>query len=226
MTNKLLYGYLVIGLGELMSILLHWQWLEWVCKPMIIIILAAYYFNHVNRKSEYFSKPVMAALVFSWLGDVALMFQPFVNTLFIVGLGCFLLAHVGYIIAYRQHRVITDAHPLIGIQKFRYAFPIVLAGTGLIVVLYGHLGELRIPVIIYGVVLIVMVLEALFRFGRTSALSFWYVFIGAALFMISDASIAIDKFIGTFELAGVLIMSTYMIAQLLIIRGLVFHVTK
>ena len=140
-----------------------------------------------------------------------------------LGLGSFLIAHIGYILAYNQHRSAQHGTELLGVQKFRFALPIVLAGTGLITVLYPHLGELRIPVSVYALVLVVMVLKALFRFGFTNAKSFWLVFIGALLFMVSDSLIAINKFLSGFDAAGLAIMSTYMVAQFLLIKGLLLH---
>jgi uncharacterized membrane protein YhhN len=47
--------------------------------------------------------------------------------------------------------------------------------------------------------------------------------VGALLFMISDSLIAITKFLSGFDLAGLAIMSTYMLAQLLIIEGVLIH---
>jgi uncharacterized membrane protein YhhN len=69
----------------------------------------------------------------------------------------------------------------------------------------------------------VMVLQALFRYGYTNTVSFWFVFVGAILFMISDSMIAVNKFLSSFELAGVAIMVTYILAQFLIIKGLLLH---
>ncbi len=226
MKDRLLFLYLLVGLGDLIALLFEIQWLEWTCKPGLMITLGLYYLSSIDRLSEYFSKLVIGAIFFSLLGDVALMLQGFNENFFMAGLGAFMVAHVGYILAYRQHRTGAEERSLFGIQKFRFSLPIVLAGTGLITILYPHLGDLRIPVIIYALVLIIMVLQALFRYGRTNGISFWFVFVGALLFMLSDSLIAINKFLQGFDLAGLLIMATYMAAQLLIIRGLVLHSTK
>jgi uncharacterized membrane protein YhhN len=163
------------------------------------------------------------AIVFSLLGDVALMLQLYNELYFIIGLGSFLVAHLYYLNAYHQHRNEADSNALLGVQKFRFSLPIVLFGTGLITVLYSHLGDFKIPVILYAFVLILMVLQALFRFGHTTRKSFTLVFIGALLFMISDSFIAINKFLNSFESAQLVIMSTYLIAQFFIIKGLIAH---
>src|SRR5690606_3933671 len=123
------------------------------------------------------------------------------------------------------HRTNVASNPLQGIQKLRLALPVILTGTGLMVVLFPHLEALKFPVMIYAMVMMIMVLNALFRYNRTTPFSFWMVFIGAVLFMISDAMLAINKFITHLPVAGVMIMLTYILAQYFIIAGLLKHVS-
>jgi uncharacterized membrane protein YhhN len=169
---------------------------------------------------------VYAAILFSLAGDILLMFELNNQIFFMAGLIAFLMAHIFYILAYRQHQYTADDNALKGIQKMRFAFPIVLWGTGLIVVLYPTLGNLKIPVTIYACVLIVMVLNAIFRYGRTSNESFWFVFGGSVLFLISDSLLAINKFSQPISSAHLWVMSTYVLAQFMIISGLCKHMNK
>lgn len=222
MKDKILTLFLLVSVGELIALSADIIQLEWICKPLLLPILGIYYINNISKEAVW-SRPVIAAILFSWLGDVALMLQMVHGNFFLVGLSCFLIAHVAYILVYRQHKWTEGDQALFGIQKFRFAFPIILVGTGLVTILYSHLGDLLVPVMIYSLVIVVMVLQALFRYGLTNNLSFWFVMIGALLFMASDSAIAIDKFLAPLRLANVFVMSTYMIAQLLIVRGLTFH---
>lgn len=222
MKSKVLSVYFAVSLIELIAVAMEAEKVQWLFKPLIMIVLGIYYYNQ-SAKDGLLSKPVMVAIIFSWLGDVSLMFQHSGEIYFMIGLGSFLIAHTGYILAYPQYIEKETGNGLHGIQKFRFSFPIVLAGTGLITILYAHLGSLQIPVIVYAVVLVIMTLQALFRYGYTNAVSFWFVFIGALLFMISDSLIAVNKFLSPFELSGVAIMTTYILAQFLIVRGLLFH---
>jgi uncharacterized membrane protein YhhN len=168
----------------------------------------------VNR-----SRPVVLAIVFSFAGDLLLMNTEY----FIAGLIAFLIAHLFYIFAYRQLRDEESQDNLRGLQRIRLAFPIILAGSGLVVILYPVLGDLKIPVMVYALVITIMALQALFRYGRTSNISFWMVFAGALLFMVSDSLIAINKFMEPMQLGGFFILLTYAMAQLLIILGLLKH---
>lgn len=222
MKTKILIIFFVVSIGELLSVAVGSEKGQWIFKPLIMVVLGFYYYQGA-AKNNTSANSVMAAILFSFLGDVSLMFQGENEIYFMGGLGSFMLAHVCYIIAYYQHKHVKEDAGLNGIQKFRFALPIVLAGTGLIAILFAHLGALKIPVTIYAIVLIVMVLQALFRYGYTNAVSFWYVLVGALLFMISDAMIAINKFLFQFELSGLAIMLTYMLAQYFIIRGLLDH---
>ncbi len=223
MKGKIFILFCAVFISELIAVSLSISWLEYITKPLIMLLLGAYYMISVKGHDSGMSRPVLAAIVFSWLGDVALLFQKFEPIYFVLGLGSFLIAHIAYILAYDQHKSDQSGEVLQGVQKFRFAFPIVLAGTGLITILYPHLGELKIPVIIYSFVLMVMVIKALFRFGYTHLKSFWLIFMGAILFMISDSLIAIDKFLSGFDASGMAIMSTYMTAQLLIVKGFLHH---
>jgi uncharacterized membrane protein YhhN len=212
--------FFIVALGELIAIAAKLEWLGMVCKPLIMVTLGVYYLASAGADRSFV---VLLAIVFSLAGDTALMFDSVNSIYFIIGLLSFLISHVFYIIAYRQHQNDESADALQGIRKLRAAFPIVLAGTGLVVILYPVLGALKFPVIVYALVLVVMVLNALFRLGRTSVISFWFVFIGAMFFMVSDSLLAFNKFLSPIAHSGLLIMSTYISAQFLIIEGLIAH---
>jgi uncharacterized membrane protein YhhN len=209
--------FAVATAGVLLSSLVK-IWIVYViCKPMIMVSLLFYYLFSTQHTER--SRALFLAIVFSFVGDVLLMNESY----FISGLIAFLLSHVMYIFAYRQYRNEPNEGSLQGLQRLRLAFPVILGGTGLIVILYPVLNDLRIPVIIYAVVLMLMVITAIFRMGRTDQSSFWMVVGGAVLFMVSDSILAINKFLDPIPMAGFWIMATYIPAQYLIVRGLVEH---
>lgn len=213
-----LVAFILVCVAELLAIAADIEYLHLASKPLIMITLACYYWFSTERSNP--STIVLLALAFSFLGDTILLFEQLDPLYFVMGLASFLLAHLFYIFAYRQHRNKEVTTALQGVQRTRFAFPIILAVSGLIVILYPRLGAFRIPVIVYSFVIVIMVLSALFRYGRTSSQSFRLVFGGALLFMISDALLAINKFLQPLPYAAFLIMITYVIAQLMIIKGL------
>jgi len=80
---------------------------------------------------------------------------------------------------------------------------------------------MKIPVLVYGSSVCLMVIMAALRIDSVSRRSFWWVTIGAILFMLSDSIIAINKFLyeGNLPLASFFIMLTYIIAQFFIVHG-------
>jgi uncharacterized membrane protein YhhN len=218
-------GFVLASAGELLASFIQSEMIHLVCKPLIMAFLGIYYWAS-TANTEHRSSSVVVAILFSLAGDVQLMLQKNNELFFVFGLAAFLIAHIFYIFSYRQHRFESHPDELQGVQRIRLAFPVILAGTGLVFVLYPVLGALKVPVVLYSIVIVVMVLNALFRYGRTGAKSYWMVFIGAVLFMISDSMIAIDKFLSPINEAEFLVMSTYIAAQFLIVEGLLDHHRK
>ncbi len=215
------YSFLLVSVGEIISLIAGIEVLQTICKPLIIITLILSYLTTVSNEDR--SRTLLFALLFSGAGDILLMFYDTNGSFFMVGLISFLVSHVFYIFTYRQHQHSESENGLQGIQRIRLAFPIILSGTGLVFVLYPVLGDLKIPVMIYALVLVVMTLNALLRLGKTTQPSFWMVFSGALLFMISDSLFAINKFLEPLPLGNVWIITTYISAQYLIVKGLIAH---
>lgn len=221
MRKYFLFLFFAAVAGELYATLMEASLVHRFSKPFLMPTLIGYYV--FSRQLKDFSIIFLLALFFSWAGDVFLMFQQADSSFFIYGLTSFLIAHACYIFAYRQHRSDDSIHALQGLHRVRFAFPLLLAGTGLVVILYPHLGDMKWPVLVYALVITLMALSALFRYGRTTMKSFALVFGGSILFMISDSLLAINKFIEPVALADFWIMLTYMAAQFLIVTGILHH---
>lgn len=186
-------------------------------KPLLMpVVLAGYLAG--NR---CWSRWVVAGLGLGWLGDVALMFSG--ELYFMFGLGAFLLGHLAYVIAYREHRTAGMAEPFSKPAQLRIALPILLLASLLVTVLRPALGGLLVPVMVYAFVISLMVIQAAYRKGFTTPTSFSYVMVGAILFMISDSLLAVNKFLDPLPLSGVWVMTTYLGAQYLIVAGLRQH---
>lgn len=207
--------FLAASLGDIASLAIPFDG-RYFFKPIILPALLGYYVTKATTRSNTF----LVALFFCWAGDVLLMFDG--EMFFMLGLVAFLTGHVFYIFSFRQFAW-PNSTTLLPTQKVRYAFPILLAATGLVVVLYPKLGAFKIPVIVYAVVIMLMAINALFRIGFTNRASFIWVFVGAILFMVSDSALAINKFHTSFAGASIIIMLTYISAQFLIVEGVLKH---
>ena len=78
---------------------------------------------------------------------------------------------------------------------------------------------MKVPVSVYAAAITLMVISAVIRMRKTP----WYlpVVMGVFLFMVSDAMIAFSKFASAVAGTDYIIMSTYMAAQYLIVRGVI-----
>lgn len=219
----LLVAYFLIGVLEVISISGDFNLLHQIAKPLLMPTLAVFYLLIVKKSDVSISWVILISLLFSWLGDVFLMFQTEEPIYFILGLGSFLIAHILYIVCYIKmsstDKIDKDKRPRLA----RYDFFIVLIWMTLITVLFPVLGEMKIPVVLYSMTITGMALAALHRYQKTVTMSFWMVMIGALIFMLSDSMIAINKFLEPIPNASILIMTTYIIAQYLIVSGLIAH---
>ena len=187
-----------------------------------MIWLSVYFYISIKDKLKTFSKTIFGAFAFSWLGDVTLLFQQKDELYFMLGLTAFLIAHIFFIVAFRMHGSSKRKTSILRQDPF-ISVPFLLIGAGAYYLFSSKLGDMAIPVLVYTIAIIAMVITALNRNNKTNQKSFRLIFRGAILFMISDMAIAIDKFYQEIPLEGVIIMSTYIAAQYLIMRGSIEH---
>ena len=216
--------YIITAVAELVSLQLEIDLLHHFTKPLLMVWLLVYFAIESSNRAHKLFWIIVFALIFSWLGDVMLMYQVKDAMYFMLGLGAFLIAHVFYIVGYRKARNSNISVEINKPRLARYDFFLLLIYLTLLIVLKPHLGELLIPVVVYAFAITYMAISALHRYGRTSGQSFWMVMIGALIFMFSDSTIAINKFIEPINHASLIIMTTYLIAQFLIIEGISKHI--
>jgi len=195
--------------------------LRYITKPLLMPVLIAFFIFQTKDLTSSLKKWITLALVFSWAGDVLLMFESTNSNFFIFGLVAFLIAHIFYILFYEY--VIRKE----GLSKNYWWFlPVIIYYIALIYILSPNLGDMKLPVRIYGIVISYMLIKAL-QTGRIKNFGAATLMIaGAVLFITSDSILAINKFYESFEYAGIAIMVTYGIAQLLITLGAVRYITS
>ncbi len=216
----LLLTFLVVSAIHLLGILVKQPLLADVTKVLLMPLLLGHVIALPNRKFIGFNLLVIAIL-FCWAGDVLLMFTEHNELFFLLGLAAFLIGHIFYMLTFNK---MADKNS-IGkpLQPLFYLLPMLFAAS-LLIVLFPNLGEMKVPVIAYAIVISFMCVAAMRRWQRTDIPSFVTVLTGAVLFIFSDALIAINKFHTPFNAASLLIMITYIAAQYLIITGLLKHV--
>jgi len=215
-----LIGFVVALIADLIGIYLKNDILIYVAKPLIVIALILYFLSATKGIQNGFIIIIVRALIFSWLGDLVLMFDSFNKNIFLIGLLAFLFAHLIYIRFFSLVRMVEKIK-----LKFVLILSVVLYYSGLIFLLFNDLQELKIPVMVYGIVISIMFLLALHMLFVRNKEARKLMMLGALLFVASDSILAINKFYSSFEYAGIAIMLTYGIAQLLITLGAVRYIT-
>lgn len=187
--------------------------LHYFTKPLIVISLLIFFFTQSKHLPKTTRTPMILALVFSLIGDIALLFDGLNPNYFMIGLASFLFAHVIYIFVFLKQRDPRKSPMSFMVAMMVYA-------TLLFYILKDGLGELLLPVIIYMMVILSMSTTAFLRLKHPDNTSYNWVFIGALLFMMSDSILAVDKFYQPLTLSSISIMLTYAMAQYCIVTGI------
>ena len=194
--------------------------LEYPVKPLIMLWMAVYFLMFSQKKS--FTIPVLLAFFFSWAGDNFLMFSQKNELFFFAGVGGFFLAQLSYIFIFTRYCE-ENRQGYLRKNPIYIIFFLLYVGAIYYVLFPGLEGLMKPVILVYALSLMGMSMMALNRRGRVNPPSFRYVFFGSVLFLLSDSMIAINKFTAEFHLAGFWIMLTYISAQYLIMRGLVYE---
>ncbi|KPI32477.1 YhhN family protein [Actinobacteria bacterium OV450] len=160
----LLGAFAAATAADLGSLLAGWHLGHVIAKPLLMPLLVAYV---ATRRAP---RLLIAALLFGWGGDLALLFDA--DPAFLVGMGSFAAGHVCYLVLFGRR----GTHPALG-----GAYAVALVGT--VALLWGDLpADLRIPVAGYSLLLTAMA-------WRSGSLGL-RAGLGGALFLLSDTLIA------------------------------------
>lgn len=173
-----------------------------VTQILLMPLLFGALYCATSAKRPRLVRLVLIAVVFSWLGDTVPRFMGG-DSGFLVMVGFFLMAQLFYIAAlwpYRHSSVAVRALP---------ALPYLAVFAGLVLACAPGAGGLLVPVLIYGLALVLM---AMLSTGLGALAG-----VGGAIFLISDGLIALRSFT-TWELPGASfwIMLSYVVGQGLI----------
>jgi uncharacterized membrane protein YhhN len=208
--------YLVVAVLHLAAIVTGIEELRFITKLLLMPALAlAVYAGSPQGKERVL---LLTAILFSFAGDSFLLLDHKNPLFFIFGLVSFLITHILYIIYF------------IGIKPVRTSvlskqpwiiLPVIAYGFGLVYFLFPTLGDLKIPVIVYAIIICTMLLCSIHILKRVNKPAGWLFVGGALFFVLSDSLLAIAKFKTAFSYAPFLIMLTYCAAQYFIARGFV-----
>ncbi len=183
-----------------------------VFKPLALLLAITFIASRAAQTGARgrFDLILLGALVASLVGDVLLMQS---DAYFIPGLVAFLVAHGFYIALFLQD---SPRFP-----SGRALLATLGVGAAMLVWLWGGLTDpgLKIAVPVYVGVIALMAAQAIGRATVLRDARAWGVAVGALVFMLSDALIAVNRFVLPLPLAPLWILSSYYLAQCLIVHN-------
>ena len=156
-------------------------------------------------REAFYQYAIVIGLAFSLAGDILLVLP---SDRFVAGLVSFLLAHLAYIVAFVPGTQF--------LSTFWSPLPYAVYAAVLLWVLLPHTGKLRVPVLVYGVVIVTMAWRAGERWLQLPGSNTLFAFVGAALFVLSDSSLAVNRFVTKYRGERLVTLGLYYAAQWLI----------
>jgi uncharacterized membrane protein YhhN len=213
---------LIFAILNWLAVARKWKPVEYVAKPAVTIVLFAWLWQTGKMHGPLAWFAIGAAM--SVAGDVFLMVP---RDIFMAGLAAFLVAHLTYIIGFNPNLPPVNAFTLIA------AVILALIVWRVYVRLTKGLAEhgataLKLPVLAYAIVISLVVLSALVTLIRPE----WsrphaaLVAAGAVLFLISDLTLAWDRFVAPVARADLKVIITYHLAQIGILLGAGLHFAR
>jgi alkenylglycerophosphocholine/alkenylglycerophosphoethanolamine hydrolase len=148
------------------------------------------------------------------LGGFGLCVSAFADAIieasFIGGLATFLLAHLLYIAAF------TWVEPRARLIRL---LPVAAWAALALPVLVGHAGPLRVPVLVYGLVIFTMIWRAAAAVSSVGWNPGTLGLAGAVLFGFSDSLLGYNRFVDPVAGSRVVVLATYWLGQMLIARS-------
>ena len=217
----LIIVYFLLAIAEIIGTHFDYLPLIFATKPLLMVTLFVWFYIQTKESANNkFRNYLLLSIVFAFGGDTFLMFLPFNEIFFLLGLGSFLIGQLFYVFAF-SNSIITAKKPFN--KPLGIALLIIFLGYyGILMFsLFPYLEDFLIPVLVYGIAVCAMGVSAGWRLNKVSRQSFTLVFVGAMLFVLSDTIIAVNQFLykGNLLNAQVFIMITYVLAQYLIAKG-------
>lgn len=189
---------------HLIAIIYNWAPVVYITKPLIIIFLIqTWNYQADSTHNAGIKQWFMMGLMFSLVGDVVLM-----NKLFVYGILFFLGAQCCYTVTFiklyswRKKDIVSAIFAAMYMTVFLW-------------ILLPKVGNLLIPITVYAFVISMMLWRALSITALKNTAAY-FLASGSVLFVVSDSCIAINKFIAPVPYDRLVIMSTYLIAQILL----------
>ncbi len=190
------------------------QLIEYITKPLLMPLLIAFYLTNYAAVNWWYILGIFGGFI----GDVFLMLPDpsGKKTAFKIGLVAFLLGHILYIVA-----LIQLGWDYGGFQLWSLVIVAVFILYGIIIgtKLLPQCGKMKIPVLVYLIVIILMGISTTVLIGVRNSTGVILLIVGAWLFVISDTFNAFNKFSKPIPNERLITMSTYILGQFFMVFG-------
>jgi len=214
--RTILWLYAAAASANAIAKLLPSEDLDRFTKPLLMPLLLFYVYQKSIGNTTLKILLLSGAILFSWFGDVALMYR-YNHTYFILGISLCLIARIFYIITLRKA---SYQIPDFTIQRL---FPFILYAGGFFYLLLPA-GVFTVPIIVYEVLILGVAFTAYSRKEFTSVESYKTVLLGSIFFVLSDLILVINTFRQSITYGGFFVMLTYCAAQFFLVSGILKHV--
>ncbi|MFX1315600.1 MAG: lysoplasmalogenase [Promethearchaeota archaeon] len=183
-------------------------------KPLALPFLVLFYIFGAHANLDWL---IIVALLCGWAGDGLLMLKN--EKWFLYGMVAFLLNQIFFIISFLI--------PISDISDFNI-WGLFLLGPVILTLLFAvpkfinKTGDLKIPVLIYMVAILLMHIAAILRLAEFLGLEFIFIYIGSIFFIVSDVFLALNKWDEPAKQKRIINMITYFLAQFYIALGAIF----
>jgi len=194
--------------------------IEFCTKPLLMPLLILFYIFGIIEGASIAQVDwlIVVALIGGWAGDVLLM-QKDQEKWFLFGMVAFLINQIFYIISFfLSISNITNFDS----WGFYLLGPVLLVLIFMVPRFINKAGEMKIPVLVYLVAILLMHFTAILRLAEFQGLPFILVYVGSISFIFSDATIAVNKWDKEIPQGRPIIMTTYLLAQFYITLGVLF----
>lgn len=209
-------SYALITIMVLFSVYADFPFLGYIFKPLIHLSLLAFLFISTKLRGRFHQR-LFTGLVFALTGATLFMLRDYNASYFLFGLVSFLICHLFYISAFY-----LDFLSAKELDKKGARIAIICSAiffSSFYFYLRPYLGEFKLPVLAYTIMVAVLTMMAAFRNQRVNPLSFKLVLAGVFFIVAADAVLAQAHFIKAFPYADLIVASCYLSGQYLIISG-------
>ncbi len=188
-------------------------WVHYLFKPVATSLVWYSVWRAALPVGAAYRTAILRGLALSLCGDVCLMLPETLLPLgFELGLASFLIAHLFFLRAFsRDVRLFGKWLPLLLL--------LLLSGVNLAVLWPAIGAALRMPVLAYMICLVGMTAQAASRALSLGTRGSWLAALGALLFLVSDTTLAFNKFHAPLPASALLVLGSYYSALYLIARS-------